>query len=230
MNDGGRSRVGVAPPTSASTGPVLRTGQVRQPKTLGENALLEKQKRGVRMPTLGVDVVVVDAGRVLLTKRADFAVWCLPGGGVDAGETVAQAAIREAHEETGIQIELTRLVGIYSRPRWRKGGDHDILFLAKPVSGLLTPAVGEVVAVDYFDPDNLPEPLLAWHRQRIIDALNGVSGVVCLQDTPWPFPEGLSFQELSRLQDQMGVSKQEALLMHFTTYDSSGDSVEVDGK
>ena len=98
------------------------------------------------------------------------------------------------------------------------------------MSGVLTPAVGEVVAVDYFDPDNLPEPLLAWHRQRITDALSGVSGVVCLQDTPWPFPEDISFQGLLRLRSMLGVSKQKLLLKHFAKYDQSGDRVEVHGK
>ncbi len=62
---------------------------------------------------LGVTVAVIDEDRILLTKREDFEVWCLPGGGVDPGESVAQAAIREAREETGLEVQLTRLVGIY---------------------------------------------------------------------------------------------------------------------
>jgi 8-oxo-dGTP pyrophosphatase MutT (NUDIX family) len=68
-----------------------------------------------QMPGLAVIVAVIDDGKVLLTKREDFEVWCLPGGGVEDGESMAEAAIRETWEEAGIQVELTRLVGVYSR-------------------------------------------------------------------------------------------------------------------
>jgi ADP-ribose pyrophosphatase YjhB (NUDIX family) len=68
------------------------------------------------MINLGVNVAVIEDGRVLLTQREDFEVWCLPGGQVESGESLAQAAVREVREETGLHIELLRLVGIYSRP------------------------------------------------------------------------------------------------------------------
>ena len=67
------------------------------------------------MPTYGVEIAVFDAGKVLLIKRRDFQVWALPGGGIDAGESVAQAAVRETREETGLEVELQHLVGVYSR-------------------------------------------------------------------------------------------------------------------
>lgn len=181
------------------------------------------------MPTLGVDVVILDAGRILLTKREDFEIWCLPGGGVDPGETVAQAAIREAFEETGICVELIRMVGVYSRPRWSEGGAHDILFLAKPVGGTLTPAVNEVVEMGYFEPESLPDPLAPDNRRRILDALSGVGGVVCYQDISWPFPEGLSRQDVYRLRDRSGMGRQEFFLSRFVQHESCGDTVEVEG-
>ena len=57
-----------------------------------------------------------DAGRVLLIRRTDNGLWALPGGAQEIGEYVAQAAVRETREETGVDIEVTGLVGIYSNP------------------------------------------------------------------------------------------------------------------
>jgi len=53
------------------------------------------------MPALGINVAVISEDRILLTKRDDFEVWCLPSGGVEEGESLAEAAVRETKEETG---------------------------------------------------------------------------------------------------------------------------------
>src|SRR5919202_1058485 len=98
------------------------------------------------MPELAVNIAIMHAGRILLTQREDFEVWCLPGGAVDDGESVADAAVREALEETGLHVELTRLVGIYSRRKgWRS--THLVLFAAHPAGGILHPDPHEVVEV-----------------------------------------------------------------------------------
>jgi ADP-ribose pyrophosphatase YjhB (NUDIX family) len=65
-----------------------------------------------------VSVVVPDGqGRILLIRRTDNNYWSIPGGGMEPGESVRQAASREVKEETGINCEVTGLVGIYSNPR-----------------------------------------------------------------------------------------------------------------
>src|SRR6266498_1956919 len=67
------------------------------------------------MTNLAVNVAVIHEGKILLTQREDSELWILPSGGVEDGESLAQAAIRETKEETALDVELTRLVGIYSR-------------------------------------------------------------------------------------------------------------------
>jgi 8-oxo-dGTP pyrophosphatase MutT (NUDIX family) len=58
-----------------------------------------------------------DVGRLLLIHRTDNNLWALPGGGIDPGETVRQAGIRETEEETGYRVRITGLIGIYTDPR-----------------------------------------------------------------------------------------------------------------
>ena len=62
-------------------------------------------------------VVVNDAGEILLIRRPDNDNWAVPGGAIDLGKSVAQAAVRETREESGIECAITRIVGIYSDPR-----------------------------------------------------------------------------------------------------------------
>ena len=122
------------------------------------------------MPTFGAAAVVISEGNVLLIKRRDCEAWALPGGNVEAGETVAETAIREVEEETGIEIELTRLVGIYASPRWLSGGNHSVVFAARPLSQEITPQPEEVIESGYFCANQLPDPFVWWHRRWIGDA------------------------------------------------------------
>ena len=174
------------------------------------------------MPTIGTNIVVIKDDQILLAKRSDIPVWCLPGGGVDARESVAQTAVREVREETGLQVQLTRLVGVYSRPTWGLDGDHVLLFTAVPLDGQLQAQAGEVVAQGFFDPNNLPQPLIWWHRQRIADALAGVTGAAWSQDVPWPFGE-LTRQEVFERRDEvMGETAVATLIRQLTSHPPPG--------
>jgi len=61
-------------------------------------------------------VVTNEAGELLLVHKTDHGLWALPGGGMDPGESIAQAAVRETKEETGMDIEVTGIVGLYTNP------------------------------------------------------------------------------------------------------------------
>jgi 8-oxo-dGTP pyrophosphatase MutT (NUDIX family) len=128
-------------------------------------------------PHSGANAVVINgAGEVLLIQRSDNGRWCLPGGHVDYGETIAQTAVREAYEETGIRVEVERLSGIYSQPYPAVEGlerpSHYVIvaLVCRPVGGELTLSQ-ESLDVRWFRPDHFPDTLWSWHRQRIEDAL-----------------------------------------------------------
>jgi D-glycero-alpha-D-manno-heptose 1-phosphate guanylyltransferase len=114
---------------------------------------------------LGTCIVISDGnGRFVLEKRADCGWWGLPGGRVDAGETVLAGALREAEEETGLFVEVTEMLGVFSDPRRRTvrypdNGDlrqlADIALLARPSGGALT-ASAESSDVDWFAPCDFP--------------------------------------------------------------------------
>jgi ADP-ribose pyrophosphatase YjhB (NUDIX family) len=161
--------------------------------------------------------------------RDDFHVWCLPGGGAEDGESLAQAATREAQEETGLDVRLTRLVGIYSQPHWPAGGNHLAIFAAEPIGGSVRLAPGETVDLGYFTPNALPRPLVGWHRQPIADAFGDACGVVWSLGHTWPFATGMSRQELYDLRDRSGLSRQQFYLDYFERAAPIADLLELGG-
>jgi len=98
----------------------------------------------MKTPLLAVDVIIIYDGLVVLIKRKKKPYknfWALPGGFVEYGETVEKAAIREAKEETGLLINLRRIVGVYSDPkRDPRGHVVSVCFLAGKVGGKLKAA------------------------------------------------------------------------------------------
>jgi ADP-ribose pyrophosphatase YjhB (NUDIX family) len=99
------------------------------------------------VPSVNV-IVVNDMDEILMIRRADNDNWAVPGGAVDLGESVAQAAVRETREESGIDCEITGLIGIYSDPRhvilYTSDGEarqeFSIVLTARQVSGTPTPS------------------------------------------------------------------------------------------
>ncbi len=161
------------------------------------------------MPFLTVCVVVIHDNKILLTKRDDFHIWCLSSGGVEDGETVAKAAQRETREETGLEVALTRLVGVYSRPADTPTG-HAVVFAARPTGGALTPQPGETLEVRYFDPAELPAELGFGHRRRIEDALRGVNGAAVAQSPAGGIKgKRIPREELYVLRDQSGKTPEQ---------------------
>ena len=164
------------------------------------------------MSGLAVNVAVINEGKILLTKREDFETWILPSGGVEEGESLAQAAIRETKEETGLDVELTRLVGIYTRISNMSPG-YMVLFAAKLIGGEIKCQEGETIAVEWFDFDRIPGPLSLGHQRRIKDAIEGVVGAVVLQEYTLPaMPDKIKRKELYEMREASGLSRQDFYL------------------
>jgi 8-oxo-dGTP diphosphatase len=111
-------------------------------------------------------VFIRKEGTILLVKQ-DYGkqYWSLPGGVMEAGESIDQAAIREVKEETGLDIRLGRLIGVYSKP----GEGALALTFEGYIEGGELKADHEIIEVGYFPLDNLPDNIRAHLRQRVED-------------------------------------------------------------
>jgi ADP-ribose pyrophosphatase YjhB (NUDIX family) len=127
----------------------------------------------------GVAAIIRNShGQILLQRRSDNGLWGLPGGSVEIGESVREAIVREVEEETGLTVEVERLIGVYSDPalqvvRYPDGNvvHYISTFFACQILGGTLRTCAETLELGFFDPGGLPEHLVPMHRIRIADAL-----------------------------------------------------------
>jgi len=126
------------------------------------------QREFPEAPLVGVGAIIIEGDRVVLVKRAHpplQAEWSIPGGVLEVGELVREAAVREAREETGLTVEPVELLGVYDRvlrnPE-RRVQYHYVLidFLCRRVAGDLA-AASDAAEVRWFTWEELPGLKLA---------------------------------------------------------------------
>jgi len=131
---------------------------------------------------LGCSAVIFNELRekVLLTKRTDNGLWCLPGGGVDPGESVEETIIREVQEETGLTVRVLRLIGVYSDPNSLVVYNNDTAVQIVALSFEAEITDGEPGLSDetsdwgYYSLDEMNElDMLLNHHIRVQDAFKG---------------------------------------------------------
>lgn len=118
-----------------------------------------------------------DRGRLLLIHKIDNDYWALPGGGMDLGESVTDAAVREVAEETGIRVEVIGLVGVYTDPGHVMAYDDgevrqefSVCFHAQPVDGQARSDNVETKAVEWVEPHQVAGLRIHPSMRRRIDA------------------------------------------------------------
>jgi|SRR5579875_822857 len=122
-----------------------------------------------KCPPLAADVIAEIDDRIVLIERRNFPPgWAIPGGFVDPGESVERAAIRELREETGLEVELRALLGVYSRPgRDPRGPTVSVVYVGRARG---TPrADDDAKGIGLFAPDSPPAPLAFDHAEILAD-------------------------------------------------------------
>ena len=116
--------------------------------------------------------------KILLTRRADNGRWCLPGGRLDSGENASECCIREVREETGLEAEIVKLVGIYTSPdmvvQYKDGNRHQLVAMCFEceITGGKLGLSNETTEFGWFTPKEIESmDLVEHHRSRIADAV-----------------------------------------------------------
>jgi 8-oxo-dGTP diphosphatase len=134
-------------------------------------------------PLVTVDIIIeYEDGIVLIERKNEPHGWALPGGFVDVGETLEGAAVREAREETSLDVELRELFYAYGNPaRDRRGHTVSIVYIGEGAGTLK--AADDAKGAAVFSYDNLPDRLAFDHRRIIADYFTFV------QTGDRPFPD-----------------------------------------
>jgi len=120
-------------------------------------------------PPVAADTIIEIGDKIVLIERKYFPFgWAIPGGFVDFGETVENAAIREAREETSLVVTLRALLGIYSKPSRDPRGQTITAVYVAMASGAPV-AADDAKGVGLFDPRNPPAPLAFDHGEILAD-------------------------------------------------------------
>ena len=145
----------------------------------------------LELPTVTV-VHFDDAGRILLVRHSEGNVWTTPGGAVEPGESPANAAVREMWEETGLWVELTRVIGVYGGPEFQttySNGDAIsflmTVFEARLLAGDPRPDEEETLEVGYFSRQELDGLQLAHWLPRVLPDLFGDRGLAHFDAATW---------------------------------------------
>ncbi|HKY14764.1 MAG TPA: NUDIX hydrolase N-terminal domain-containing protein [Microthrixaceae bacterium] len=143
---------------------------------------------GYVTPKIAIGAVVGnDDGQILLIQRADSGIWLYPTGWADIGYSASEVAIKEVREETGIEVEVRRLIGLFDGLRlgFTTTPLYSLVFHCHAIGGELRPHPLEVLDARWFDPDDLPEPLARVHHwgEHALAAIRG-DEVEVLYDHP----------------------------------------------
>jgi 8-oxo-dGTP diphosphatase len=126
-------------------------------------------------PLVGIGVIIIENGRVLLIKRGQpplMGEWSIPGGMLELGETVREAAVREAHEETGLTVEPGELLGVFDRvihDEQNRVRYHYVLidFLCNRISGEVQ-AAGDADDAQWFTQEEVAKLSLAKDTAEVV--------------------------------------------------------------
>lgn len=113
-------------------------------------------------------------------------MWSLPGGPPDFGESFTAGTVREVKEETGLDIKIIRLIGVYSDPEFwifsypdgNRAHAFAAAFECRVISGEIRPNMIDSLDVKWFPVDELPTNLMPMHPKVISDCIDGVEGVI----------------------------------------------------
>jgi len=125
-------------------------------------ALVGEGVAGYVTPKVAVAAIVANAdGEILLTQRSDSGVWLYPVGWADVGYSPAEVAVKEVHEETGIEVEVESLIGCFDGLRlgFARLPMYSLLFHCRMIGGELVGHPLETSAVGFYGRDHLPWPL-----------------------------------------------------------------------